>query len=60
MPELTQEELVQVKRLFLTSVKNYFHKSEQLKILESAYLKIIGGNIKKDWEEIVYLFFKKE
>ena len=57
---LTQEELSLTKKLFLTSTKNYFHKPEQLKILESTYLKIINRNLKEDWEELSNLLFKKE
>lgn len=59
MKKLTPEELTQVKKLFITSAKNYFHKPEQLKILESAYSKIIGSNLKDDWGKIANLMFPR-
>jgi len=58
MSNLTQEEMSITKKLFLISATNYFHKPEQLKILENAYLKIIGSNMKNDWEKLDSLFRK--
>jgi hypothetical protein len=56
MDDLTEEELMAVKKLFIVSANMYFNKQSQLKTLESAYQKIFGSNFKNDWEDITKVF----
>jgi len=60
MNELTREELFITKKLFLTSINKYFNKPEQLNHLVNAYTKIIGGDIKEDWEELSSLLLRNK